>query len=295
MNDLASVIVGSVAPASIYALISLGFVLIYRATRVFNFIHGQLVFIGALLFVTTFNRIDHSSIWLPLVVSIAVSLVIGGALYQVFMRPLTGQGVFTMIMVTLILGTTMVNGVIAMVWGTQIYPIDLKIDRTAIALPFGAFTDRKDIVTILVSAITISAIAALLKFSRFGIQMRAAAESPMLASYAGVNVSLISTVTWAIATGAAALAGIATGARAPIDFNIINLGLYAFPAIILGGLDSVIGALIGSYLLALVQTATATYVPLGGLYVDVASYVFMLVVLMVRPYGLFGTKELRRL
>jgi len=294
MSQLPEVVVGSLGPAAIYSLISLGFVLIYRSTRVFNFIHGQLVFVGALIFVSAYDHLD-SSFPLAVIIAIGSCLAIGALLYFFFIRPLTGQGVFTMIMVTLVMGTAVVNGLIAMTWGTKIYPFQPVIDRAAIALPLGAYTDRISLITIVVAVIIIGGTALALRYSRFGIEMRAAAENPTLASYCGVNVVLTGAASWSFATGVAAVAAIAAASITPIDFNIINLGLYAFPAIILGGMDSVVGALVGSVLLAVIQTGTATYVPKGGLYVDVASNVFMLVVLMVRPYGIFGTKEFRRL
>lgn len=294
MSQLANVIVGAVAPACIYSLIAVGFVLIYRATRVFNFAQGQFVFIGALLFVTAFDR--FGSLVIAGLISLVVSMLIGAVMYLVMIRPLAGQGIFIMVMVTLILGTTFLDGVIAIIWGVNVYPLNISaIYRQAIPLALGANTDAVDIATFAGTCITIGGIALFLKYSRIGIEMRAAAESTILASYAGVGVVTTATLSWAVAFGMASLAGIATAAHSPVDSSIEGLGLYAFPAIILGGMDSVVGALIGAFALALVRGATAAYVPSGGLYTDVAAYIFMLVVLLVRPYGLFGTKEFRRL
>ena len=294
MTELANVLVGAIVPACIYSLIAVGFVLIYRATRVFNFAQGQFVFIGALLFVSSYNTFN--SFFLAGIISIVVSMGIGAAMYLVMIRPLTGKGVFIMVMVTQILGTAFLDGIIAVVWGVNVYPVNIPSEfHQSIALPFGATTDLVGIITLLGTTITIGGVALFLKYSRIGIEMRASAESPILASYSGVRVVATSTVSWALAFGMASLAGIATAAHSTVDSSIASLGLFAFPAIILGGLDSVIGALIGSYALALVVEATATYVPSGGLYTDVAAYVFMLVVLMIRPYGLFGTREFRRL
>lgn len=293
MNQVAGVLVGALAPSAIYALIAVGFVLIFRATRVFNFAHGQFVFVGALLFVSSYETFH--SFPLALVISIAVNMGLGALMYLGLMRPLTGQGVFTMVMVTLILGTAILNGIIAIIWGYNIRPFNMPVDRTPINLPLGTHTDLVDLLTVGISALVIAGIALFLRRSRFGIEMRAAAESPVLASYAGVNVVRTATVSWALAFAMATLAGVATAARAPVDYHIIAIAAYTFPAIILGGMDSVIGALVGSYLLAVVQGATATFIPQGGVWVEVSPYVFMLIVLMIRPYGLFGTKEFRRL
>lgn len=294
MSQLANVIVGAIAPACIYSLIAVGFVLIYRATRVFNFAQGQFVFIGALLFVTSYDR--FGSLVIAGLISLVVSMLIGAAMYLMMIRPLAGQGIFIMVMVTLILGTTFLGGVIAIIWGVNVYPLNISaIYRHAIPLALGANTDAVDIATFVGTGVTIGGIALFLKYSRIGIEMRAAAESTILASYSGVGVVTTATLSWAVAFGMASLAGIATAAHSPVNSSIEGLGLYAFPAIILGGMDSVVGALIGAFVLAIVRGATAAYVPSGGLFTDVAAYIFMLVVLLVRPYGLFGTKEFRRL
>jgi branched-chain amino acid transport system permease protein len=211
------------------------------------------------------------------------------------MRPLQGQSIFIMVMVTLILATSFLNGIIAIIWGVNVYPLNIHGYRTSIPLFLGTHTDAIDITTVVGTIVVIGGIALFLRYARFGIEMRAAAESTLLASYSGVGVLWTATISWAVAFGTCALAGIATAARSPVDSSITDLGLYAFPAIILGGLDSVPGAIIGAYALAIVRGATAAYVPSGGLYTDVAAYIFMLVILMVRPYGLFGTREFRRL
>ena len=293
MNELAAVAVGAVAPACIYALIAVGFVLIYRATRIFNFAQGQFVFISALLFVTAYNH--FGSLIVAGVISLSVSMAIGAVMYLVLMRPLQGQSIFIMVMVTLILATSFLNGIIAIIWGVNVYPLNIHGYRTSIPLFLGTHTDAIDITTVVGTIVVIGGIALFLRYARFGIEMRAAAESTLLASYSGVGVLWTATISWAVAFGTCALAGIATAARSPVDSSITDLGLYAFPAIILGGLDSVPGAIIGAYALAIVRGATAAYVPSGGLYTDVAAYIFMLVILMVRPYGLFGTREFRRL
>ena len=264
MNELASVIIGAVAPACIYSLIAVSFVLIYRSTRVFNFAQGQFVFIGALLFVTAYDRFGNLIV--AAVIAVAVSMVIGAVMYLGMIRPLAGQGVFIMVMVTLILGTTFLDGVIAIIWGVNVYPLNIPIAfRQAIPLVLGTNTDLVDIATLVLTIVVIGGIALFLKYSRIGTEMRAAAKSTILASYSGVSVVITSAVSWALAFGMAGLAGIATAAQSPVDSSIVSLGLYAFPAIILGGMDSVIGALIGAFVLALVRGATAAYVPSGGL------------------------------
>ena len=122
VNQLAAIAVGVICPSCIYALIAVGFVLIYRATRIFNFAQGQFVFISALLFVTAYNH--FGSLILAGFISLAVSMVIGAVMYLVLMRPLQGQSIFIMVMVTLILATSFLNGIIAIIWGVNVYPLN---------------------------------------------------------------------------------------------------------------------------------------------------------------------------
>ena len=218
MSQLANVIVGAIAPACIYALVAVSFVLIYRSTRVFNFAQGQFVFIGALLFVTAYNH--FGSLILAALISVVVSMLIGAVMYLVMIRPLAGQGVFIMVMVTLILGTSFLDGVIAIIWGVDVYPLNIPAKFIqAIQLPFGTTTDAVNVATFILTAVIIGGVALFLKYSRIGTEMRASAESTILASYSGVSVVITSAVSWALAFGMAGLAGIATAAQAPVDFE----------------------------------------------------------------------------
>lgn len=292
LQQIPSILASSLAPASLYALLGVGFVIIYRGTRVINFIQGQLALVGALIFTSALETLGHQYL-IAALVAIGAALLIGAMIYFVIMSPLTGQGVLILIMLTLVLGTTIMNPVIAMIWSTNAHNLVLPLSRDAINLPGGAYITQADIATVIAAVVVIGALALVLRYARFGIAMRAAAENPTLAGYRGVNVLQTATMSWAVATVTATLAGIGDGVRAPIDFTMVGLGLYTFPALLIGGMDSIIGVLVGALVLAIIQNAAATY--LGGAWTDVTAYVVMLLILMVRPYGFFGTKEFRRL
>lgn len=291
MSKIPEILVSALAPASLYALIGVGFVLIYKATRVINFLQGQLAFIGALLFVTAYSRVGHQFL-IATVLVVGVALLLGAGLYLIAIRPLTGEGVLIMIMLTLVLGTAVLNGVIAMIWPIEQRTIPIPLDKHAMNLPGGAYITPVELATIAAAVLVIGGLALVLRYARLGIQMRAAAENPALAGYRGVNVIFTAAVSWAIATATAFLGGIGYGTTG-FDNSMSAIGLFAFPALLIGGMDSIIGVLAGSYILSFVQQAAAVY--LDSEWRDVSAFILLLVILLVRPYGFFGTREYRRL
>lgn len=293
MNQLPQAIISGLAPGSLFALVGVGFVIIYRATRVLNFVQGQFALIGAFVFVTLSVWFHLSPVAALLVLAVLLA-VLGGAIYRGLLAPLTGQGHLIMVMVTLILGTVF-DAVIGITWGTEPRSLNLPawIGRSAFPLPASLYMSRLDVVTVVVAAIAVGGIAAGLKFSRVGLSMRAAASNPLLASYLGVSVLGASMLAWALATVTAGFAGMFYGFRTEIDLSAVGLGLAAFPAVLIGGLDSIAGALVGALILGILESLAATY--LGGHWTDFVAYAALLVVLLLRPYGLFGSRDLQRL
>lgn len=291
MSQLLQVIVQSLAPASIYALIAVGFVLIYKGTRVVNFLQGQLAYLGAVLYTSTYAALNHH--FLPaFVITILAGGAIGAALYIFLIRPLVGQDILIMVMLTLMLGTTVISGVIGLIWPSTLRVVEVPLSRTAYHLPAGVTITPSQIGIIVVGVVVIGGLAVFLNYAPIGIQMRASAENVTLAGYRRVNVTLTASVTWAIATITAFLGGMGGGVNG-FGVDLADLGLFAFPALLIGGLDSIGGVLVGAYILAFTQTAVATWY--NADYQDVSAYILLLAILMVRPYGFFGTPEYRRL
>lgn len=292
MTQFFQVIANSLAPGSIYALLGVGFVIAYRATRVINFLQGTLVYAGALFFASATTHF-HGNHLLGALAAVLVSLVFGAFVFRVILAPLIGQGPLVLIMVTLVLGTSIMTGLLAMGFGTDARYVDYGLPTKAYRLPGGLYITPTDIATFAITVVLLIGLVVFVRYSRFGVRMRAGAENPQLAEYRGINVLTTSSVAWAIAAATATLAGLAFAGRVPVDPNMQNLGLYAFPAILIGGLDSILGTIIGAFALALIQNSAATYI--SGSATDIASYVTMLAILVVRPYGLLGTPEYRRL
>ncbi|MDQ3757154.1 MAG: branched-chain amino acid ABC transporter permease [Actinomycetota bacterium] len=297
MTDFLQLCFAGLALGSLYALVALGFVVIYKATGVINFAQGGLVLLGAYL---TYNF--HQTWGVPFFLSIPLAMLacagVGALVERLVLRWLVGQPVFAVIMVTIGL-LFVIEQIVTATWG---------FDRLNLGDPWGidkltigdVVLSVKDVWTIGLAGAVLLAFFLFFRYSNLGVAMRATAFDQEAAIAQGISARRIFALSWAIAGAVATLAGVmltagASGVRPDIQF----VALLAFPAIILGGLDSPIGAVIGGIIIGLTQTLTAGYQPqhaewLGSGFSNVMPYFVMIVILMVRPYGLFGTREVRR-
>ncbi|WP_157749325.1 branched-chain amino acid ABC transporter permease [Jatrophihabitans sp. GAS493] len=293
MSDaLAQALVGALVLGSLYTVVGIGFVILYKATHVLNFAQGSLMLLGGLIFFTI-----NQSMGVPwpfaMVLSLLAMSVIGSALYLVFFRRLVGAKEFTLVIATLGLSVVLLT-VALIVWGpgTRTMP-ELLSRQTLVSFGNLKFSSI-DVFSIATALVVVFVLDLSLRHTRIGIKMRAVADEPLLASLMKVNVNRMSAIAWGIAAFCAGVAGIAYSMRLSIDpVGLTGLGLLAFPAVLLGGLDSVRGVLVGGFLLAIVQSA-ATYI-FGGIWADVSAYAVLLVVLLVRPRGFFGSRTAVRL
>jgi len=297
VTDLAQFLVAGVSLGSIYALICLAFVVVYRATGVLNFAQGGLVVLGAYL------TYQLAAVWhFPFVLAMAGAAVIlsivGLGIERLILRRMVGQPVFAVILITLGL-LFVLEQACTTLWG-----YDLRM----LGDPWGARTLQVAGVTIkLLDLWTIAAAAAALgvlfagfRFSTIGIAMRASASDPEAALAHGVSPQAIQGLAWALAAVLAVLAGVfvSAGSRG-VDLTVSAVALRAFPATILGGLDSTEGAVAGGLVVGLAEVLSAAYISpnaswLGTNVHVVMPYLLMIAVMLVRPYGLFGTAEVRR-
>ncbi|HEX2040450.1 MAG TPA: branched-chain amino acid ABC transporter permease [Acidimicrobiales bacterium] len=297
MTDFLQLCFAGLALGSLYALVALGFVVIYKATGVINFAQGGLVLLGAYL---TYNY--HQTWDVPFFLSIPLAMLtcagVGALVERFVLRWLVGQPVFAVIMVTIGL-LFIIQQVVTATWG---------FDRLNLGDPWGIETIDagevalavKDIWTIALAGVVLLAFFLFFRYTNLGVAMRATAFDQEAAIAQGISARRIFALSWAIAGAVATLAGVmlsagASGVRPDIEF----VALVAFPAIILGGLDSPAGAVVGGIVIGLTQTLTAGYQPeyaewLGSGFSNVMPYLVMIVILMIRPYGLFGTREVRR-
>jgi branched-chain amino acid transport system permease protein len=290
--ELASAIVGVLVLGSLYALVGVGFVVLFSATKVMNFAQGSFMLVGAHVFLSTITTY-HLAWPVGILVAVVVMAAIGVLVYAAFFRRLVGAESFVLVIASLGLNITLLT-VAIIIWGAGIKSVP-KVISTDRLFSIGNFSmSSLDVAAILASLVIIGVLDLLLRRTRVGTQMRAVASSALLASNMRINVSRMSAIAWAVAALTAGVAGIIYSLRSTLDpVGISALGLVAFPAVFLGGLTSIRGAVVGGLLLALAQNAT-TYL-VGGLWSNVVAYAILLLVLLVRPSGLFGRKEAVRL
>jgi branched-chain amino acid transport system permease protein len=307
-SEAAQALVTGLSLGSIYALLAMGFVIIFKATQVLNFAHGALAALGA-FFVAVFATIwDIPQTWFPdwpawlsWMVSVILALIAAGlvglAIERIFIRPMVGEELFAVAIVTLgldIVLRTITNDFIGTdsrplgdPWGTGI--LDLGWVRIA----------HTEIVQIIVTFVLVAAVALFFR-SRLGVAMRATAFDQEAARAQGINVGRVFGVSWAIGAVLAAVGGIFLSLfprrAGGLDTQTAFFAFAAFPAIILGGLDSVVGAVVGGLIIGLAQSYAGLlqFDFLGSGFTGVIPYFIMLLVLLIRPYGLFGTEEIRR-
>jgi len=281
--------IGGVAMGCIYALIALGFVLIYKATEVVNFAQGDVMMLGA------FVAFTFASLWqFPFAAAVAlalIALVAVGALFDRFLlRPIIGQPTFSAVMVTIGIGFV-ARGIATMVpgWGTDTHALKAPWSDGTIRLG-SLVISTDDLAIIVLTAALCLVLWLFFSRTRIGIAMQASSQNQLAAYYMGIPVRRINTLIWGISAGIAAFAAVLL---APITFvhsNMGFVGLKAFPAAVVGGFGSIPGAIVGGLIIGLVEAYAGFYLPEG--FKDVAAYIVVLLVLLIRPSGIFA--EMRR-
>ncbi len=283
-------LVSALVLGSIYALITVGYVVVFRASGIFNFLHPDLMLIGALTY-TSFSGTDNAiGFAVAVVISVLAVSLLGGLAYVAFVDRTAGMPHWIQMILTMGLAIAAVNAA-QLVWGGNLRHLNLPYTNATFDLP-GFKTTTTDVIIVVVSVVLCGFLYWLLTRSSFAIGFRAAAENPVLAAYHGIQLRRWYGGAWALASGAAVLAGLAYSSKVPLDPSLANVGLLAFPAALLGGMDSILGAFVGALVLALVQQVAAAQ--FGTPSAVPLSYAVALVVLMVRPQGLFGQRVLTR-
>lgn len=294
MDEFLASLARGLGTGSIYALLGIGFVIIYKSTQVISFAQPALMVTGAVLVSYIVLELNF---YLAVALAIAAVALLALSLERVVLRPMVGKPVFAIVIITLGLDITIrvvVNGFIGRdvrqvgdPWGLR------TVDIGGIAVQV------RYLAMMLTMAVVVAALYAFFRYSRMGLAMRAAAFDQEAALAQGVSVGAVFALSWAIAGGLAALAGMFVATGAGVDQQTWIIALKALPAIVLGGLDSVEGAVAGGLIVGVVESLVGTYqgeyAPwLGQNFAVVSPYVVMLLVLLVRPYGLFGTREVER-
>ena len=281
--------VNIVVLAAIYALISCGYVLIYRVSRVLSLAHGELMLLGAYGLYSTASLFSGAPV-LAVAMAVLLAAVMGLLVYALLMRRMTGESVLAAVLVTIALGI-LVRGLTVLVWSTQEqHPLNVLGWPNA-SLPVGtsARVSAVGLAFVLATAAAYGALYFFLRYTQWGIRMRAAGQNPLLAAQRGINLHAVYALAWALATLTGGIAGMLIACDNALDQTMVTIGLKAFPAALVGGLDSLLGALVGSLIVAAAEVLLIYYV--DPLLSEVVPFAVLIAMLIVRPWGLFGSRE----
>ena len=275
-----------------YALIALGFVLIYKATDAINFAQGEFVMFAG--FIAAAAALAGMSFWAAAAISIAGMVALGFGLERVVLRPLLGRPVIAVVMATIGLAAVL-RGVAVLAFGAGTKAIMMPVGDTPLFVG-PVMLSPVQLVGAGVSIVFLGGFTWFFLKSRTGIAMRAVADNQQVAMAMGINIRRYFALAWAMAGVVSALGGVVWGAMLGIDNQLALVGLKVFPVVILGGLDSIAGAVIGGLIVGVVENLAAGYLDpyVGGGTKDFAPYVLMILVLMIRPEGIFGRRRIER-
>ena len=298
MQFFFEVLIGGLLSGVMYSLVALGFVLIYKASGVFNFAQGALVFFAALTFVGLQEAPLHFHPALAFVVTLALMIVVGLLTEKIVLRPLVNQPQITLFMATIGLAF-FVEGLAQLLWGANVRGLDLGIPDEPIRW-ISERTDMNissfDITAAGVAAVLVTSLAIFFSHTRIGRALRAVADDHQAALAVGIPLQQIWGIVWAVAGFVALVAGMLWGARNGVQFALTFVALKALPVLILGGFESVPGAIVGGLIIGAAEKLAEVYIGphVGGGIEGWFPYVLALLFLLVRPEGLFGEKHIDR-
>ena len=298
MNFFFEVLIGGLLSGIMYALVAIGFVLIYKASGVFNFAQGAMVFFAALTCVGMVDKFGLS-IWLAIPITMVVMVLLGLAIEKVVLRPLVNQPEITLFMATIGLAF-FIEGLAQLVWGSQVHKLDLPIEDVPIPYlmdNYNIIVSQFDVTAAAICAVLVTALALLFSKTKVGRALRAVADDHQAALAVGIPLQQIWAVVWSVAGLVALVAGLLWGARNGVQFALTFIALKALPVLILGGFTSVPGAIVGGLIIGASEKIAEVYLcpMVGGGIEGWFPYVLALLFLLVRPEGLFGEKIIRRI
>jgi branched-chain amino acid transport system permease protein len=289
MSQFLSLTIYGLADGAILALAALGFVLIYKATQVINFAQGEFLLVGAYMFYTCFVVFK-----LPLVLAVVagtvLAVLLGVVVERFVLRPLVGENAISVIMVTIGLSAVL-KSLVQLFFGTSVREQPKILPTTKVEM-FGVSIQQDRLLAIVIAGVVLFAFTLFFRRSRHGIAMRAVADDQPAALTMGISVRRVFAMAWALAAVSALIAGVLLADLSAVDQNIAAFGLIVFPVVIMGGLDSVPGTIVGGLTIGLLKQYVSGYADAG--LAEVIPYIVLTGVLMVRPYGIFGETRIER-
>ena len=297
MSFFFEVLIGGLLSGVMYSLVALGFVLIYKASGVFNFAQGAMVFFAALTYVGLLEL--GLPPWASLPLTLAVMVVLALAIERVVLRPLVNQPQITLFMATIGL-SFFIEGLAQMVWGAGVRGLDLGLQDEPmqwLSDSTGMNVSKFDVAAAGVAAMLVTSLALFFNRTRIGRALRAVADDHQAALAVGIPLQQIWAIVWGVAGGVALVAGLLWGARNGVQFALTFVALKALPVLILGGFESIPGAIVGGLIIGATEKLAEVYLGpyVGGGIEGWFPYVLALAFLLIRPEGLFGEKIIRRI
>ena len=284
-------VITGVSAGCIYAIVALGLVILFKATEIFSFVHGEIMMLGAFVAYTCITFF-HMSYWLGFLIAVIASAILGMLIERITIRPLIGEQVFVIVILTIGLSYVF-KAVASMIpqWGTDTY--GFKTPFSDQYLRSGELVIAQDYMFIIVCTVLLVAVlAGFFRFTKMGVALRATSQNQLAAVYMGIGVNRVFSMTWALT---AVLGGIAGVLVSPITFVHMNMGFFvikAFPAAILGGFSSIPGAIVGGLIIGVAESLSGFYLPEG--WKDVSHWIILILILLIRPQGLFGIQEKKK-
>jgi branched-chain amino acid transport system permease protein len=288
MTQFIQLTVYGLADGAILALAALGFVLIFKASGVVNFAQGAFLLVGAYAFYSAFVLL-HLPVVLAVVVGVVVAALLGVAIERLALRRLIGEDPIAVIMVTIGL-SELLQALIQMFYGTTPRTMPKILPRGSVEI-FGAAVPVDRLVAIAVAGVVLAGFSAFFRWSRHGVAMRAVADDQQAALVQGISVTRIFALAWGMAAASAVIGGVLIADIAEVSQNLAGFGLIVFPVVIVGGLDSVPGTILGGIVIGLVRQYAEGVSPGAS---QVVPYGVLVLILLVRPYGLFGQPRIER-
>jgi len=296
MTFLLQLVVTGFGLGMVYALIAIGFVIILKCSKAFNIAQGQFVMIGGYLGYT-FLVMFHLPVWASLLAAIAVAAIMGILIERLTLRPLVGQSVLAIIMMTIALGTVL-DGIATLVWGGEykayhgVLPtLNLRVGELSVP--------PETLIGIIVSVIAVTILMILFRYTKAGLAMRATAEDEQVVRSVGIKVTTVYAVSWVIACIVGVISGIILGGVSGVSVALEQAGMKAFAVVLLGGIDSIGGAIVAGIILGMLENVASGYLdpllPSGGGLASIFPFIVIIIVLIIRPHGLFGLARIERI
>jgi branched-chain amino acid transport system permease protein len=280
----------------VYALIAIGFVIILKCSQAFNIAQGHIVMIGGYIGFT-FLVMVGLPLWAALLAAIATAVIMGLLIERLTLRPLVGQPVLAVVMMTIALGFCILEGLAILIWGGEFKVYSGALP--AVSLQLGAvYVPSATVFAVILATIVVTALMLFFRYAKIGLAMRATAEDEQVVQCAGIRVTTVYAISWIIACVTGVVAGVILGGESGVSPYLANMGLKAFAVVLLGGLNSIGGAIVAGLIVGLAESFAAGYLdPLttrGGL-ATIFPFIIIIIVLVIRPYGLFGMKRIERI